>query len=152
MYCITTVFQRDLDSQLLLHAVKESDIEKPDHWIPWGYANGQWKWGNPATSIHGNRRWGEISWRTIDNGQILLSWFDPTNYDIRYQILRGPTDDLTSIPEIPLLSGFNNVPNLYGGFIMPGATRRQADFVVSQWQNNGDRNDYHFMQWRAYNL
>lgn len=156
MYCLATVFNRDLVSDLLLHRVPAAKIEDASAWQPWGYRNGAWAWGNPPTTIDRSRRWGEISWRNLGNGTWVFTWLNMEPLGIHYKVLNGPTDNLFAADERTLIlpapdlqsEHDNYVASPYGGFIFPGSTRDKFDFAVSQWNGN----TYRVMQFRANGL
>ena len=156
LYCLSTIFNRGIQSDLLLHRVAVGQIEDQSAWQPWGYANGAWAWGNAPTTIAPAREWGEISWRNLGGGKWVFTWLNMNPLGIHYMVLNGPVDNLFAAAEqvlilpadsIPDESG-NMVASPYGGFIFPGSTLEKFDFAVSQW--NGDV--YHVMQFRAEGL
>lgn len=158
VYVVSTVFNRDIDSGLLLFRVFKSDLDKTDAdaaasgWGPryayqgWGYANGAWAWGNEPTTITDRRLWGEICFRAM-GGKYVLSWFQPNRQshaleDIRAQVFPLPTSNLVAGTEQTMVysSGDNPSsdpgsvqPTLYGGFIFPGSTFGNFNFAVSNW-------------------
>src|SRR4051812_43960053 len=112
---MSTAFNRDADSGLLLFRVLKSDLDKTDEdaansgWGPkfayqgWGFANGQWAWGNEPTTVVDRRKWGEICFRAM-GGKYALSWFQPTPHDwnladIRAMVFPLPTSDLFETTE-----------------------------------------------------
>lgn len=164
VYCMSTIFNRSLDSDLLLFRVLKSDLDKTDAdaaasgWGPkyayqgWGFANGAWAWGNEPTRITDRRLWGEICFRAM-GGKYVLSWFQPnrdqTFADIRAQVFPLPTSDLFAGTEQTMVYASEGNPasggpgspavqaNLYGGFIFPGSTFDNFNIAVSNWDPNG---------------
>ncbi|WP_419998953.1 DUF4185 domain-containing protein [Streptomyces boninensis] len=120
IYVMSTVFNRDKDSGLLLFRVLKSDLDKTDAdaadsgwgwryaYQGWGHKDGQWGWGNEPTSITDPRKWGEICFRAME-GKYALSWFQPTPVqsfayaDIRAMTFPLPTSDLFRTPEQTML-------------------------------------------------
>jgi hypothetical protein len=153
IYCLSTVFNRQDTSDLLLFRVEETSIEDASAWQPWGYADGAWAWGNAPTTIATAREWGEICWRNMGNGVWVFTFLNMNPLGIHYMVLNGPTDNLFAadeqvliLPAADLASEHDNyVASPYGGFIFPGSTTESFDFAVSQW--NGDV--YRVMQFHA---
>lgn len=152
-YCLSSVFNRDVVSDLLLHRVPLDSLENADAWEPWGSKDGEWAWGNPPSTVMSSRRFGEISWRNLGGNKWVLTWLNMEPLGIHYMVLNGPTDDMSKAEEQVLILPADNldtehdnvVAAPYGGFIFPGATVDKFDFAVSQWI--GDT--YRVMQFRA---
>lgn len=162
VYVVSTAFDRDRDSGLLLFRVLKSDLDKTQAdadasgwggryaYQGWGFANRKWAWGNEPTTITDVRQWGEICFRAM-GGKYVLSWFQPNRKrpeleDIRAQVFPLPTSDLFAGTEQTMVytSGRNPSsdprsvqPFLYGGFIFPGSTFDNFNFAVSNWNQNG---------------
>ncbi|MFA3878353.1 DUF4185 domain-containing protein [Streptomyces sp. MMCC 100] len=154
-YVLSTVFNRDVASDLLLHRVRQDRVGDPAAYEPWGYANGAWAWGNYPTTITARRRWGEICCRAM-GGRYALTWLNMEPLSMRAQIFALPTSNLFTAPEqtviVPTTPGHesgNAVASPYGGFIVPGSTFSDFDIAVSQWYD--DRN-YRVMQYRINGL
>lgn len=154
-YVLSTAFNRDITSGLLLHRVPRNALGNPAAYEPWGYAGGAWAWGNQPASITGARRWGEICFRAMD-GKYALTWLNMSPLDIRAQIFPLPTSNLFTTPEqtmiIPTVPGLetgNAVASPYGGFIVPGSTFADFHIAVSQWFDN---QNYRVMQYRINGL
>jgi len=154
-YVLSTVFNRDIASGLLLHRVRQDQLGNPDAYEPWGY-DGGWNWGNAPTTINGTRRWGEICFRAM-GGKYAFTWFQPDPNSIRAQVFPVPTADLTATQEQVLIlpaprpdaQVANLVSNPYGGFIVPGSSFDDFHIVVSQWY---DPQNYRFMHYRINGL
>lgn len=154
-YVLSTAFNRETTSGLLLHRVPQHALGDPAAYQPWGYAGGRWAWGNPPTSVTRARRWGEICFRAM-GGRYVLSWLNMSPLDIRAQIFALPTSNLFTAPEqtmiVPTVPGRetgNAVASPYGGFVVPGSTFDDLHVTVSQWY--GDQ-DYRVMQYRVNGL
>lgn len=154
-YVLSTVFNRDVVSGLLLHRVPQNQLGTPGAYQPWGYANNSWAWGNPPSTITTARRWGEICFRAM-GGQYGFTWLNMTPVEIRAQIFPLPTSNLYTTPEQTMIVNTaigtetgNRVTSPYGGFIVPGATFADFDICVSQWY---DDQDYRVMQYRIRGL
>ncbi|MEV6265468.1 DUF4185 domain-containing protein [Streptomyces sp. NPDC051784] len=154
-YVLSTVFNRDVTSGLLLHRVRQDSLGNPAAYEPWGYANGVWAWGNPPSTVTGARRWGEICFRAM-GGRYALTWLNMNPLDIRAQIFALPTSNLFTTPEqtmiIPTVPGQeigNAVASPYGGFIVPGSSFADLHITVSQWYDN---QNYRVMQYRVNGL
>lgn len=124
-YVLSTVFNRDVVSDLLLHRVPQDQLGNPSAYEPWGYANGAWAWGNPPTTVTGSRKWGEICFRAM-GGKYAFTWLNLDALSIRAQVFALPTSNLFATPEqtiiVPTVPGAeagNAVASPYGGFIFP---------------------------------
>nr|WP_189938041.1 DUF4185 domain-containing protein [Streptomyces sulfonofaciens] len=149
-YVLSTVFNRDVASDLLLHRVPQSGLGNPAAYQPWGYANGAWAWGNYPTTITGRRRWGEICFRAM-GGRYAFTWLNMDVLSIRAQVFALPTSNLFTTPEqtmiVPTTPGNeygNAVASPYGGFIIPGSTFDDFHITVSQWYDNVDYRVMHY--------
>ena len=149
-YVLSTVFNRDVTSDLLLHRVPQNQLGNPAAYQPWGYANGNWAWGNYPTSISGSRRWGEICFRAM-GGQYAFTWLNMDALGIRAQVFPLPTSNLYTTPEqtiivptVPGAEGGNAVASPYGGFIIPGSTFDNFHVCVSQWYDNQNYRVMHY--------
>ncbi|MYY00691.1 DUF4185 domain-containing protein [Streptomyces sp. SID4913] len=154
-YVLSTAFNRDITSGLLLHRVPQNALGDPAAYQPWGYAGGAWGWGNPPTTITGARRWGEICFRAM-GGKYAFTWLNMAPLDIRAQVFALPTSNLFTTPEqtmilptVPGLEVGNAVASPYGGFIVPGSTFADFHIAVSQWFDN---QNYRVMQYRINGL
>ncbi|WP_407640295.1 DUF4185 domain-containing protein [Actinacidiphila rubida] len=151
-YVLSTAFNRDAVSGLLLHRVPQSQLGTPAAYQPWGYANGAWAWGNAPTTITTARRWGEICFRAMD-GQYAFTWLNMDVLSMRAQIFALPTSNLFTTPEQTMIvpttpgnEGGNAVASPYGGFVFPGSTFADFHIAVSQWY---DSTDYRVMHYRV---
>ncbi|MFI9587679.1 DUF4185 domain-containing protein [Streptomyces sp. NPDC052236] len=154
-YVLSTVFNRDIASDLLLHRVRHDQVGNPAAYQPWGWANGVWAWGNYPTSISARRKWGEICFRAM-GGKYAFTWLNMDVLSMRAQVFPLPTSNLTIIPEqtmiVPTTPGNetgNAVASPYGGFIYPGSTFANFHIAVSQWYDN---QNYRVMQYRINGL
>ncbi|WP_328902576.1 DUF4185 domain-containing protein [Streptomyces sp. NBC_00441] len=154
-YVLSTAFNRDVTSGLLLHRVRQDALGNPAAYQPWGYAGGVWAWGNAPSTITGARRWGEICFRAM-GGKYALTWLNMAPLDIRAQVFALPTSNLFATPEqtviVPTVPGLevgNAVASPYGGFIVPGSTFADFHLAVSQWFDN---QNYRVMQYRINGL
>ncbi|HEY3505953.1 MAG TPA: DUF4185 domain-containing protein [Actinocatenispora sp.] len=149
-YVLSTVFNRDVTSGLLLHRVPQDSLGVPAAYQPWGYANGAWAWGNPPTTITGARRWGEICFRAMA-GQYAFTWLNMDPLSMRAQVFPLPTSNLFTTPEQTIIvpttpgnEGGNAVASPYGGFIVPGSTFDDFHICVSQWYDDVDYRVMHY--------
>lgn len=155
-YVMSTVFNRNIVSGLLLFRVPQTQLGVPTAYEPWGWNGSSWGWGNPPSTISRARTWGEICFRAM-GGKYALTWLnmDSNPIDIRAQIFPLPTSDLTVTPEQTMIvngpDGGNSVAAPYGGFIFPGSTFSDFNIAVSQWPDN-DPYNYHVMQYRVTGL
>lgn len=154
-YVLSTVFNREVVSGLLLHRVPHEKVGDPAAYEPWGNPDGTWGWGKEPTTVTTPRRWGEICLRAM-GGKYALSWLNMDPLDMRVQIFATPTSDLFQTPEqtviVPTTPGNesgNAVASPYGGFIVPGSTFEDFHMIVSQWYDNLN---YRCMQYRINGL
>lgn len=154
-YVLSTAFNRNTVSDLLLHKVPQDRLGDTGAYQPWGYADGGWAWGNYPTSITGSRKWGEICFRAM-SGQYAFTWLNMDALGIRAQVFPLPTSNLFTTPEqtiiVPTVPGAefgNAVASPYGGFIIPGSTFDDFHVSVSQWYDN---QNYRFMHYRLTGL
>ncbi|MET7639445.1 DUF4185 domain-containing protein [Streptomyces sp. NPDC005438] len=155
-YVLSTVFNREIVSGLLLHRVRHESVGDPAAYEPWGY-DGQWGWGVPASTITGARRWGEICFRAL-GGKYAFTYLhhQPNEISLRAQVFDTPTSNLFETPEqtmiLPTLPGNENgnlVASPYGGWIFPGSSYDNFHIAVSQWFDN---QNYRVMQYRINGL
>ncbi|MFI7090135.1 DUF4185 domain-containing protein [Streptomyces lydicus] len=152
-YVLSTVFNRDVESGMLLHRVRKDSLGNADAYEPWGYVDGEWRWNAPApTTVFGIRKWGEICFRAMD-GKYVLTWLNMNPLSIRAMVFPLPTSDLTRtleqtmiLPGTPGQEAANFVASPYGGFVIPGSTFGNFHIVVSQWY---DATNYRFMQYKV---
>ncbi|GAA4305495.1 hypothetical protein GCM10023178_13060 [Actinomadura luteofluorescens] len=136
-YVLSTVFNRERDSGMLLHRVRKERLGDPNAYEPWGYADGGWRWGAPPTTVFGVRKWGEICFRAMD-GKYVLTWLNMNPVSIRAMVFPLPTADLTRTLEQTMIvhadpEAANFVRSPYGGFVVPGSTFGNFHIIVSQW-------------------
>lgn len=153
VYAFSTGFQRD--KGLLLQRVPEDRLTDPDAWQGWGYRDGEWAWGNPATVVL-TGAYGELCLRRVED-RWLLAFFDAAGYRMDVLSLDSPTANLYEAPREPLVYGCGwgdedhargRVAQLYGGYIVPGSTLDDLHLVVSQW-NTATNWPYRSMQFHA---
>lgn len=154
-YVLSTAFNRKTTSGLLLHRVPHAAVGTPGSYQPWGYQDGAWGWGRPATTIATARGWGEICFRQVGD-RYVFTFLNAADATIRAQVLSGPTANFYSTPQQTVIvngpaaaQGGRVVTAPYGGFIVPGSTVANLHLVVSQWY---DATDYRFMQYRVTGL
>jgi hypothetical protein len=153
VYVFSTGIQRD--KGLLLQRVPEDRFADPTAWQGWGYRDGRWAWGNPATvALTGAH--GELCLRRVED-RWLLVFFDAGGYRMDVLSLGSPTENLYEAPRETLLHGCGwggedhargRVAQLYGGYIVPGSTLDDLHLVVSQW-NTATNWPYRAMQFHA---
>jgi len=154
-YVLSTAFNRDTSSGLLLHRVPHARVGEPAAYEPWGFADGAWRWGNPPTTVARQRKWGEICFRAM-GGKYALTWLNLDPVSIRAQVFALPTSNLYETPEQTMITATapgketaTAVAHPYGGFIVPGSTFADFHITVSQWY---DAQNYRVMQYRITGL
>ena len=148
VYTLSTSFTRN--DPIILHRVPENKLLDKSAYVPWGYKDGQWAWGNPATPVL-TGKFGEMCLRKVEDKWV-LSWFNAGDYDITIKVFESPTSNLyTAKTYKPIKGGawgFENdttVAQLYGGYIHPDSTLHDLHLIVSQW-NTGTNWPYRSMQ------
>ncbi|GAB3702799.1 DUF4185 domain-containing protein [Mariniluteicoccus flavus] len=140
-YVMSSRFNRNTPSELLLHRVRHDRVGDPRAYEPWGWNGRDWGWGHPASTIMPPQAWGEISFRAM-SGAYALSWFEPADATIKVKKFPLPTANLHAAPSRtlivnghPNMQSGNTITSPYGGFIMPGSTFDNFWFTVSQWND-----------------
>lgn len=157
VYLYATGFQRN--KGIVLYRVPQNGMENAANYQPWGYANGSWGWGNPATVVLDGST-GEMCLRPL-GGKWLMTWFDAGSYRISAMVLNTPTDNLYTAAKTTLVQGTawgqeggNQVAQLYGGYQVPGGSLSDFHLVVSQWNTTAGANNtpYQAMQFHVTGL
>ncbi|ONI69129.1 hypothetical protein BWI15_21100 [Kribbella sp. ALI-6-A] len=151
VYVYSTGFQRN--KPIILKRVRSNQIANPAAYEPWGFRNGVWAWGNPATPIL-TGSFGELCLRPL-GGKWVLTWFNAGDYRIDGIIMDTPTSNLYTAHRQTLIYGGawgqendNHVAQLYGGYIIPGSTLSDLHLAVSQWNTSAGW-PYRVMQFRV---
>lgn len=146
VYAFSTGFQRN--KGLILHRIHWGEMLKAGSegkWEPWGYRDGKWAWGNPATVVLPGR-FGELYLRRLDKGYWTLTYFNAEHYRIDTMVFDSPIANLfhARAEQKTLVRGGawgresdTYVAQLYCGAPIPGSTPERWHYVVSQW-NTGD--------------
>jgi hypothetical protein len=136
VYVLSTSFKRT--DPIILHRVREEKLLDRTAYEPWGYKDGAWAWGNPATIVL-DGKFGELCLRKVES-KWLLSWFNAGDYDITIKVFESPTSNLfTAKAYKPIKGGAwggesdTVVAQLYGGYIHPDSTLHDLHLIVSQW-------------------
>ena len=122
-----------------MYRVPEDRLLDRAAYEPWGFANGAWAWGNPATPVL-DGKFGELCLRRVENRWV-LSWFDAGNYAISIKVFDSPTANLYEAKTYTPIRGGDwgaetdtTVAQLYGGYIHPDSTLHDLHLIVSQWK------------------
>lgn len=142
VYIISTKFI-SRDQPIIMHRVPETALLDKSQYEPWGYANGSWGWGKPASVIL-TGQFGELSLRRVENKWV-LSWFNAGDYDITIKVFDSPTSNLYEAKTFKPITGAM-AAQLYGGYIHPDSTLANLHLIVSQW-NTTDNWPYHATEW-----
>lgn len=149
VYILSTKFI-SRDRGIILHRVPEGKILEKAAYEPWGFKDGQWKWGNPATEVLTGKT-GEMCLRRVE-GKWVLAWFNQGDYDITIKVFDSPTSNLFTAKTYKPIKGTEwgheddtHVAQLYGAYIHPDSTLHNMHLIISQW--NTDNNwPYRSMQ------
>ena len=145
VYAFSTGFQRN--KGIILHRIHWEEMLKAGsegRWEPWGYSEGKWAWGNPATVILPGR-FGEMYLRRLDKGYWTLTYFNAEHYRIDTMVFDSPIANMfhARAEQKTLLNGGawgresdTHVAQLYCGAPIPGSTPDRWHYVVSQWNTS----------------
>ncbi|MDU0478575.1 DUF4185 domain-containing protein [Staphylococcus chromogenes] len=136
IYIMSSQFKRSDD--IYLSRFRPDQFDQPALWEH--YAHGTW--GSEYAPIVSHRMdAGEMSLRYIE-GHWVLSVFNAQTAAIEVRIADSITADWNAIKPARvvvsnggrgMVQDENNFTQLYGGYIVPGSTLANMDFVVSQW-------------------
>ena len=91
-------------------------------------------------------RWGELSLRLIE-GKSVLSGFNWSTGQVEVRVADDVTQVLAPNTPMTVVCDQQEVPQNYGGYIVPGSTLDQAIILVSQWNTvTGTNNPYNVQQ------
>lgn len=142
VYLVTSRFDRS-ERGIYLQRVFGGSITDPGAYQTWGYRDGRWGWGNPATPI-ATGRFSEFQLRCLPGNKWVFTWQDDSNATIKVASLpNGPYSNFfeavrtgrTIIRNAPRSSDGqgNLITAPYGPAILPGSTRESMHLFVSQW-------------------
>jgi hypothetical protein len=141
VYTLSTAFTRDRG--IVLHRVPEDKLLDKGAYEPWGWHDGVWAWGNPATEVL-TGEFGEMSLRRVE-GKWVLAWFNAGDYDITIKVFDGPTSNLYRAATYKPIKGGawgfeddTTVAQLYGAYIHPDSNLHNLRLIVSQWNTETD--------------
>ena len=141
VYTLSTSFTRDRG--IILYRVPEEQLLEKAAYEPWGFADGAWAWGNPATEVL-TGKFGELCLRRVEDKWV-LSWFNAGDYDITIKVFDSPTSNLYRATTYKPIKGGawgfeddTTVAQLYGGYIHPDSTLHELHLIVSQWNTELD--------------
>jgi hypothetical protein len=159
VYVVATGFQRD--KGIIQMRVRPEHIGRRSQYLSWGYAAGQWAWGQPATPITPDgEKWGELTFRRMAQGKWVLGGFLASGYALGYRVVDSPVANMHATElQLPIRGSSwgdenhsaNAVAQLYGGYVLPNSRFDiQGGFglVVSQW-NTAVGWPYGTMQFKA---
>lgn len=136
VYVLSTKFSRT--EPILLYRVPEGRLLDKGAYEPWGFKDGAWAWGNPATVVL-TGAFGEMCLRKIE-GKWVLSWFNAGDYDLTIKVFDAPTSNLYTAKTYKPIKGTawgfesdTRVAQLYGGYIHPDSTLHELHIILSQW-------------------
>ena len=152
IYSISTGFQRDRG--IMLSRCRVRDFPNIDKFQTWGWNGRQWGWGNWPSDIIGGK-FGEMSFRKIENKFVLTFFNSAAPYNIEAIIVDSPTSNFHTAPRKILVHGTSwgnegpdSLAQAYGGYAIPGSTLENFNYVVSQWKTS-DNARYHSMQFKS---
>ena len=130
------------ENPVWLYRCRPETFTDRDSWAAWGPVNGDWnhwEYGQSPEPLNPDC-FGELSLRYIE-GKFVLSAFNATRYQIEVhvcdrvdQILNydDPSHRCTIVVE------GKDLPQLYGGSIVPGSTLDRTRVLVSEWVTSTD--------------
>lgn len=131
------------ESPVWLYRCRPGTFTNRDSWEAWGPVNGDlrhWDYAQQPAGRLCDDHFGELSLRHID-GMFVLSAFNATRYRIEVhvcdrveQILNSswPSHRCTVVVE------GKDLPQIYGGYLVPGSTLERARILVSEWVTSCD--------------
>lgn len=138
VYVLSTKFI-SRDRPLIMYRVPDTKLLDRNAYVPWGYKDGKWAWGNPPTPVL-DGKFGEMCLRRVENKWV-LAWFNAGEYNISIKVFDGPMSNLfTAKTYTPIKGGGwgaendTTVAQLYGGYIHPDSTLHDLHLIVSQWR------------------
>jgi Domain of unknown function (DUF4185) len=133
VYIVADGFARD-HTVRLYHCHAETFTDR-NTWWAWGIGDdGNWAWNVAPTPLSGDR-FGELSLRLIE-GKFVLSGFNVETGRIEVRVADDVTQVLAPWTPMTVVADQIEVPQNYGGYIVPGSTLDQAIILVSQWNTN----------------
>ncbi|TDH17642.1 DUF4185 domain-containing protein [Mycobacteroides franklinii] len=148
VYIVADGFDRQ--RPVWLYRVPAEKFTDRNWWHAWGIGDdGDWKWDVAPTPLSDDR-YGEISLREID-GKSVLSGFNADTGNIEVRVADDPTQVLNpDNSALTIVATQADVPQNYGGYIVPGSTLDRTIILVSQW--NTDLNNPYNVQQFVVNL
>lgn len=143
VYIVADDFHRR--NPVVLYRCRPETFTDRDSWAGWGKVNGdpnRWDWGQPPCPLHPDL-FGELSLRWIE-GKFVLSAFNETARRIEVHVADRVEQILRPVPPVPpctIVAHAGELPNLYGGYIVPGSTLDRTRILVSQWAQWGAKDD-----------
>lgn len=138
VYIVADAFDRG--RQVWLYRCPAQTFSDRNTWHAWGIGDdGTWAWDVAPTPLSDDT-YGELSLRLIDD-KAVLSGFNSATGRVEVRVADDPTQVLNpDNSALTVIADQEDVPQNYGGYIVPGSTLDQAHILVSQW-NNADPAD-----------
>lgn len=131
------------EHQPVLYRSNPNTFTDRSTWQPLGRDSaGKPAWNAPGAPATLDSRYGELSMRQID-GKTVLSGFNASTGRVEVRVADDPTQLFTGNAKLTVVASQQEVPQNYGGYIMPGSTLDDMKVLVSQW-NGGTYNVQEF--------
>lgn len=133
VYIVADGFARD--HQVRLYHCRAEHFEDRNMWWAWGIRDGVWQWDVEPAPLS-DFFFGELSLRLIED-KFVLSGFNASTGNTEVRVADDVTQVLAPWTPVTVVATQGEVPNNYGGYIVPGSTLDQALILVSQWVPGG---------------
>lgn len=121
------------DHHPVLYRANPNTFTDRSTWQPLGRDGaGRPAWNAPGAPATLDSRYGEMSLRQID-GKTVLSGFNASTGRVEIRVADDPTELFTGNSELTVVATQRDVPQNYGGYIVPGSTLDSMKILVSQW-------------------
>ncbi len=93
---------------------------------------GRLTWSGSGVPVTLESRYGELSLRLIE-GKAVLSGFNASTGRVEVRVADDPIQLFTGRFKLTVVASQHDVPQNYGGYIVPGSTLDSMKILVSQW-------------------
>ncbi len=122
--------------QPVLYRADPNTFTDRSTWQPLGRDGaGRPLWDAPGAPATLESRYGEVSLRLIE-GRTVLSGFNASTGRVEIRVADDPTQLFTENFKLTVVASQHDVPQNYGGYIVPGSTLDSMKILVSQWHGD----------------
>lgn len=108
-------------------------VEDRGSWKPWTGGGFGDQHDMPVPLTRPNVTFGELSFQEVE-GKPVLSGFNGSTGNVELRVANDPTQIMQGVPTTVIDS--RQVPQPYGGYIMPGSTLDNMNILASQWNSD----------------